>query len=135
MIKRCEYVNDNRYADYGGRGIQVCAEWRNSFEKFYVDMGPKPSDQHSIDRIEVNGNYEPGNCRWAVKETQERNKRPRKDSPVGVRGVVYSKDSDKFVAQIYTNGTTKRIGTYKSLPEAKKARKDAEQKYWGSQDG
>ncbi|MFB0845749.1 AP2 domain-containing protein [Paenibacillus oleatilyticus] len=131
MIKRCEYINDHRYMDYGGRGIRVCPEWRESFEQFLADMGPRPTRNHSIDRIDVNGHYEPKNCRWAVKETQEHNKRPRKDSPVGVRGVRHDGQSGKYIAQIYVNGKTRRIGTFITLEEASAARKEAEARFWG----
>lgn len=75
MNRRCHSVNATSFKYYGGRGITVCEEWRNSFEAFYRDMGPRPSDKHSIDRINNDGNYEPGNCRWAVWEEQGANKR------------------------------------------------------------
>lgn len=135
MIKRCEYENDDRYADYGGRGIQVCPEWRESFQRYLADMGPRPTKRHSIDRIDVNGNYEPSNCRWAIKEIQEHNKRPRKDSPVGIRGVRYDEQSGKYIAQIYVNGKTQRIGTFSSRTDAEKERKEAEQRYWSEKNG
>jgi len=78
MIYRCENPKAERYPIYGGRGITVCREWRENFDAFLRDMGPKPSPDLSIDRIDVNGNYEPGNCRWATSLEQARNKRPRK---------------------------------------------------------
>jgi hypothetical protein len=72
---RCHRPTYAHYECYGGRGITVCDRWLNSFENFYNDMGPRPSACHSIDRIDVNGNYEPGNCRWATIRQQHRNTR------------------------------------------------------------
>jgi hypothetical protein len=74
---RCLNPANPAYVDYGGRGIEVCDRWRYSFENFLEDMGPRPK-KHSIDRVDVNGNYRPGNCRWADAKTQARNKRSTK---------------------------------------------------------
>ena len=71
---RCFVKTDQDYDDYGGRGITMCSEWRDSFESFYKSMGDCP-DGMSLDRINVNGNYEPGNCRWATPKQQQRNRR------------------------------------------------------------
>ncbi len=76
IIKRCENPNIEHWADYGGRGIAICHEWRNDFPAFLAYVGNRPSPKHSIDRYPNNdGNYEPGNVRWAIDVTQSRNKR------------------------------------------------------------
>ncbi len=74
MKSRCYNPNVERYDNYGGKGVIVCDRWINSFENFYLDMGQRPSPLHSVDRYpDVNGNYEPSNCRWATTEQQSRN--------------------------------------------------------------
>lgn len=83
MVQRCTNPKKERYPRYGGRGIKVCERW-NVFVNFIADMGPRPSLQHSIDRIDNDGNYEPGNCRWATrKQQQSNNSRTRMVSAFG----------------------------------------------------
>jgi hypothetical protein len=86
MKKRCFVVTESNYDHYGGAGITVCDRWRDSFSAFYEDMGQRPSPAHSIDRFpNGNGNYEPGNCRWATTEEQNRN-RPEYNVVVSFHG-------------------------------------------------
>jgi len=74
MMSRCRNSADPSYDIYGGRGISVCDRW-NSFDNFLEDMGPRPSCDHSIERINVDGNYEKSNCRWGTWKEQGRNRR------------------------------------------------------------
>lgn len=74
MRARCTNVNHEFYSSYGGRGISICGRWEN-FDNFLADMGPRPSPTHSLDRKDNDGNYEPGNCRWATKKEQMDNRR------------------------------------------------------------
>jgi hypothetical protein len=83
MKKRCGTPSDHDYSRYGGRGIQVCERWRGSYEAFLADMGRRPSSDHSLDRIDNDGNYEPGNVRWTTKRMQGRNRSTNRLITVG----------------------------------------------------
>ncbi len=76
MKDRCLNSTVRQYRNYGGRGIKVCERWlgENGFRNFLADMGPRPSDKHSLDRINNDGDYEPGNCRWATWTEQSNNR-------------------------------------------------------------
>ncbi len=87
MKDRCSNPNNAQFKNYGARGISVCERWRESYQAFFEDMGPRPSPKHSVDRINNDGNYEPNNCRWADSKTQTRNMRRNRLIEIG--GVMY----------------------------------------------
>lgn len=72
--QRCTNKDHSYFKYYGGKGVTICDRWANSFQNFYDDMGPRPSEGHSIDRIKTSGNYEPSNCKWSTWDEQHRNK-------------------------------------------------------------
>jgi len=103
MMHRCYNPNAKGYKYYGGRGIEVCAEW-HYFPNFLIDMRRRPSPEHQLDRIDPDGNYEPGNCRWVRKTTNMRNRRDvkltmakaRKIRMLAIRGMSHSEIAKKF---------------------------------------
>lgn len=129
MKERCTNPNNRVYSYYGGRGISVCERWFNSFTNFVEDMGDRPSAEYSLDRIDVNGNYEPSNCRWATVSEQRINTRQRK-SKSGIRGVSRTPKGNSWTAVISFDNQTFRLGTFKKLEDAIEARKEGERKYW-----
>lgn len=103
MLKRCSNPNAQGYERWGGRGIKVCERWRK-FENFLADMGQRPNAELSLDRIDNNGNYEPGNCRWATWEEQCSNRRDNR--LLTVNGVTQT--LTRWATQIGINPITLR---------------------------
>ncbi len=102
MIARCHRPKTNGYWAYGGRGIAVCERWRSSFIDFYRDVGPRPSRLHTLDRLKVDGHYEPGNVRWATKAEQMQNQRRTKLSPekvLAIREVATASNRKELAAR------------------------------------
>lgn len=124
MKQRCNNPKNKNYEKYGGRGIKICTEWLNDPKKFFdwaIKNGYK--EGLSIDRIDVNGNYEPDNCRWADNEAQCLNQRLRKDNKTGHKGIYYSEGV--YRVQIRRNKKRYYFGSYKTLPEAVKVLEEA----------
>jgi len=87
MRHRCRNPGYHHWENYGGRGIEICDAWADSYETFLKDMGRRPSRKHSIDRIDNNGNYEPANCRWATRHEQNQNSRHVRLTAVDVAAI------------------------------------------------
>jgi hypothetical protein len=127
MKSRCSREKDISYYKYGGRGIRVCDSWFSSFTAFLKDMGERPRGT-TINRINNDGDYEPGNCEWATASKQTHNTRTRNDNRSGARGVFYRKDRDKWIAYINVSKDAKRkyLGSFESYEAALSAREEAE---------
>lgn len=96
MIQRCYNSNTESYPHYGGRGITVCDRWHESFESFFADVGLRPTPRHSIERVRVNGNYEPGNVCWATSNQQARNKRSTLRSVIDGENLCLADIAERF---------------------------------------
>lgn len=130
MKYRCYNKNSIAYINYGGRGITVCESWKNSSRQFILDMGPKPTPRHTLDRIDNDKCYSPDNCRWATRTEQQHNMRIYKTNKSGVAGVSWHKASGKWTAQIKIDGKRIYLGVFDNIPAAAEARKQGEIKYW-----
>lgn len=130
MLARCTRPTAHKWPDYGGRGIKVCEAWFD-FKKFFADMGEKPRGL-SLDRIDVEGNYEKSNCRWADVVLQAQNHRLQKNNTSGYKGIYVGRN--RYFAHIGVRGESKCIGSFPltsiGLETAKAARLLAEDVYW-----
>ena len=127
MRQRCNNPNAQKYHRYGGRGIKICERW-SKFTNFREDMGKRPSEEYSIDRIDNDGNYEPSNCRWATIHEQMHNTSYNASNRVGV--VKSRRKLNPWRVQISVRDKTIHIGCYRTIKDAIKARKQAELAYW-----
>jgi hypothetical protein len=126
MKARCGNPNNPKYKYYGGRGIRVCERWLNSFKDFLEDMGVRPEGK-SLDRFpDNNGNYEPGNCRWASISEQRANQRPQKEP----RGSYYrgGKRKRHWHASLWRDGKLIFLGAFYTEEEAHNAYVEAKRK-------
>jgi hypothetical protein len=131
IIKRCQNPACLAFPRYGGRGIMVCDRWLE-FENFIADMGPMPSPNLTIERIDTDGHYAPGNCRWDTRTQQARNQRIKKSNTSGVTGVNWSKQKSKWIVRITSsNGRRFHVGEFMTVREAAEARRRAERYHWG----
>jgi hypothetical protein len=112
MKRRCLNPSCRSYKYYGARGINVCDRWLDSFDNFLADMG-KRQGRKELDRIDNDGDYTPGNCRWATKSEQSRNKR--------CKGYTFNKYHNKYEARCKRNGFKHFIGYYDTADEAHEA--------------
>lgn len=134
MKHRCNNPNSRLYKHYGGRGIKVCDRWA-LFENFYIDMGPRPSKQHSLDRIDNDGDYEPGNCRWATADIQSNNRRGAYANFTGSGVITRRKHKNKtgYVGVYEQNGKYRAglnisLGIFDTKEEAATAYEEARKK-------
>lgn len=134
MIRRCKPHLKDSFPHHAGKGIRVCERWSlpngEGFLNFLEDMGECP-DKLSIDRIDVNGDYTPENCRWADLSVQGYNKGLDPNNSSGKSGVSFYKLQNKWSAEIHYQGKHIRLGMFSNFDDAVKARKEAELKYYG----
>jgi hypothetical protein len=97
MKQRCGNPDNPAWKNYGGRGIRVCDRWLNSFETFYADVGDPPAPSLSLDRIDNDGNYEPGNVRWATWSQQQKNARPERVQGARNGRATLTEDDVRFI--------------------------------------
>jgi hypothetical protein len=129
MLGRCKNATNKGYKNYGGAGIKVCDTWKGKqgYDNFIRDMGERPSDNHSIDRIDVYGNYCKENCRWTTIHVQAANKRVSNKTV----GVSYDKSRNTWNASLVIDKVNVFRKRYTTERAAIVARLFAEIKYFG----
>lgn len=118
MIQRCINPKNPKYKNYGGRGIKVCSKWRNSYQTFLSDIGYRPSKNHSIGRINNDGNYEPSNCRWEINEQQYSNMTKKRNNSSGRRGVTWDSQTSKWRVSLIRKGIRIEVGRFDLIEDA-----------------
>jgi hypothetical protein len=126
MIARC---TNPRWSEWYGN-VTVCDAWIESYEEFLEHAGRRPSAEHTLDRKDSKGNYEPGNVRWVTRTVQSRNTKNHKTNKTGARGVSWSKSKGKYRVAIYVADKQHHVGYFDSLEDAADARKQAEAVLW-----
>lgn len=122
MLRRCYNTSNKDYIYYGGKGITVCKEWKDTPAQFIEDMFPSFQEGLSLDRIDVKGNYEPSNCRWTNQTQQCINRGMFKNNSSGFVGVSCDKNNSKFASYITVNKKRIHLGYYLTAVDAVQAR-------------
>jgi len=117
MRRRCLNPMFQNYSYYGGRGIKVCQRW-NRYINFLEDMGAKPENSYTLDRIDHDGDYTPKNCRWADKSTQAINRKLPRTNTTGYRGVFRARYPGAWTAALYSKGKVFYLGTFTRAPRS-----------------
>ena len=127
MKNRCINSKVTSYKNYGARGIKVCDRWLK-FENFLADMGERPSDQHSIERIDNDGNYEPSNCKWATRAEQVNNKRNTRNITANGETLTLAEWARRLgcthtaIIRRISTGMPEEIAVTKAIPERPNAK-------------
>ena len=125
MIQRCENPNSKNYKYYGGRGITVCDEWKDNPNAYYDYITSLPNAMkkgYSIDRINNDKGYEPNNVRWASASGQGVNRRVQNNNTSGYKGIIWHKQSNRWIARIGVDNKSIHMGSYTSIEDALNAR-------------